>query len=494
MKAIEEINVAHVLSSGSFALVYACDIGVYKHFKTNNNEDTMEATRFIPLELSILRALQHVPFFVQLQDIIIDKELVSGITIARYKQDLNSYIKNTQYKEHRVIQKIMYHLVSALFYLHSINILHGDIKPGNILIDHNKNAVLCDFNSCHTLSPVNKKSLNYRYTYTLWYRPPEIFLKQKINLQADIWSLGIVFSEIFFGRIGILATPEELEDNYANHNNIFMRQLGYFGTPHEYSSVYKNYKPRYEYFFKKIGITEDNMLCNFLRSMLQIMPYQRNSSKQLLDHEYFSTIPKIIPFKTPNMVIDEANILKNTPYKSYCKEMNNLKNNLQQTLTHSFKYCSITTLQYEVFNFAHYIFVLTNNNQHSVRFQLGVCAILATKILDPTNYFIDEASYEDSKIYEQELLMSLDYKIHFQNTLYYKMYLNGPLTEFQNNLLYATLFSSYPEDFTTTEEVKCKILDYANGKNIEEKYYKDLQKILAKNESILKDTTDESNK
>ena len=494
MKAIEELNVAHVLNSGSFAVVYACDIGVYKHFKTIEVENSYEANRFIPLELSILRALQHVPFFVQLEDIIIDKEIVSGITMTRYKQDLNSYIKNTQYKDHKVIQKIMYHLVSALYYLHSINILHGDIKPGNILIDHNKNAVLCDFNSCHALSPVNRKSLNYRYTYTLWYRPPEIFLQRKINLQADVWSLGIVFAEIFFGRIGILATPEELEDDYASHHNIFMRQLSYFGTPHEYSSIYQAYKPRYEYFFKKIGITEDKMLCDFLRSMLQIMPHQRNSPKQLLDHNYFSTIPKIIPCKTPIGVIEEANILNNTPYKNYYQEMNNLKNILQQTLTESYKYCSLTTLQYEVFHFAHYIFVLTNNNQHSVNFQLGVCTIIALKILDPTNYFIDTSSYEKSEEYEQELLISLDYKLHFQNTLYYKMHQDGPLTQIQNNLLYATLFSSYPEEFTTTDEVKRKILEYANGKNNEEKYYKDLQKILAKNESTLKDIKNESNK
>ena len=116
MKAIEELNVAHVLNSGSFAVVYACDIGVYKHFKTIDTENSYEANRFIPLELSILRALQHVPFFVQLEDIIIDKEIVSGMTMTRYKQDLNSYIKNTQYKDHKVIQKIMYHLLKILPY------------------------------------------------------------------------------------------------------------------------------------------------------------------------------------------------------------------------------------------------------------------------------------------------------------------------------------------------------------------------------------------
>lgn len=495
MKAIEELNLNHALSTGSFSVVYACDIGVYKHYKQQKTKDSMEANRFIPLELSILRSLQHVPFFVQLEDIIHDKDVVIGATMVRYKQNLNTFIKNMQHKDHTKAQKIMYQLLCALQMLHSINVLHGDIKPENILLDHNNNAVLCDFNSCHMLSPVNKKSVNNRYTYTLWYRPPEIFLRKKITLQADIWSLGIVFSELLLGRTGILATIEELEDNYTSHHTIFMRQLKTFGTPLEYTSMYPAYKPRYELFFNKLCIVKQPKLCNLIRSMLQIMPHQRDGPKQLLDSDYFETIPKIIVEKTPQMVIDEANILHRTPYKSYYQEMNELKNNIQATLKESFKYCSMTTLQYEAFHLAHYIFVLTSNNtEHPIKFQLAVCLIIAVKILDPCNYFIDETLYHKAQEYEQTLLASLDYKVHFQNTVYYKLTINSPLCKNLNDLLYASLFMSYPEEFTTTEEIAAKLINYSQEKNTNEKYYKDLQKIITKNESILKSISNEPNK
>ena len=489
MKAIQELSLQHKVGEGSFATVFALDIGVYKHYKEQQCKDSYDARRFIPLELSILRALNQVPFFVQMEHIIHDNQTTVGVTMTRYKTNLSKYIEN---KQHKADQKIMYHLLNALYYLHSIDVLHGDIKPGNVLLDQHNNALLCDFNSCHMLSPVNTKSSNYMYTYTLWYRPPEVFLQKKIDLQADVWSLGIVFCEMIIGRVGMLATTEEMEDNYVTNKTIFMRQLKTFGTPLEYTQTYPQYKPRYELFFQKIGISKEPSLCSLIRSMLQIMPHQRDNPKQLLNNQYFTSAIKIEPLSTPQYVISQADVLYKTPYKSYYNEMNNLKEAIRETLTESYKYYSITTLQYEAIHFAHYIFVLTNNNkEHSIQFQLGVCLIIALKILDPSNYYIDEVTFDKATQYEQEILSNLDYKVHFQNTLYYQMHQQGPLTKELNDLLYASLFASYPEEFNTTKQVMEAVM---SGKQNQNKYYKDLQKIVAKNESILKSTKDEPNK
>jgi hypothetical protein len=172
--------------------------------------------------------------------------------------------------------------------------------------------------------------------------------------------------------------------------------------------------------------------------------------------------------------------------------MSNLKEAIRETLTESYKYYSITTLQYEAIHFAHYIFVLTSDNkEHSVQFQLGVCLIIALKILDPSNYYIDEVTFDKATQYEQEILSKLDFKVHFQNTLYYQMHQQGPLSKELNDLLYASLFASYPEEFDSTKQVMEALL---SGKQNQNKYYKDLQKIVAKNESILKNIKDEPNK
>jgi len=47
--------------------------------------------------------------------------------------------------------QIVYKLLCAFKFLHSANVIHRDIKPGNILIDSNFNVKICDFGISRTL-------------------------------------------------------------------------------------------------------------------------------------------------------------------------------------------------------------------------------------------------------------------------------------------------------------------------------------------------------
>lgn len=75
-------------------------------------------------------------------------------------------------------------------YLHSMNIIHRDIKLENIIIDSKKNVKIIDFGfgSCTPKS----KLLNF-FCGTPSYMPPEIVLKKNyIGPYVDIWSIGIL--------------------------------------------------------------------------------------------------------------------------------------------------------------------------------------------------------------------------------------------------------------------------------------------------------------
>ncbi|KZN93883.1 putative serine/threonine-protein kinase KIN1-like protein [Penicillium chrysogenum] len=84
-------------------------------------------------------------------------------------------------------QKILADMASALAFVHDSNIVHNDVKPGNILYSPSRGAVLIDF------------GLSFRDGHpspgggSPWYLPPEFTLDWNYRgLPSDIWALGIV--------------------------------------------------------------------------------------------------------------------------------------------------------------------------------------------------------------------------------------------------------------------------------------------------------------
>lgn len=54
---------------------------------------------------------------------------------------------------------LLYHLLCALNYMHTANIMHRDIKPANLLVDSECNVKICDFGLARS-DPF--RSYNYR--------------------------------------------------------------------------------------------------------------------------------------------------------------------------------------------------------------------------------------------------------------------------------------------------------------------------------------------
>ena len=109
---------------------------------------------------------------------------------------------------------------SALAHLHEHGILHLDVKPSNVLIDHNGHAVLIDLNlSAHRLAAA---SLGFRGTPP--YAAPELldalqhggYCSVPPSLTADIYSLGALCCELLCGTLPWRTEPRDSRQTKCN--------------------------------------------------------------------------------------------------------------------------------------------------------------------------------------------------------------------------------------------------------------------------------------
>jgi serine/threonine protein kinase len=88
---------------------------------------------------------------------------------------------------------VMVQIALGVKYLHDHNIIHGDIKPSNILIFKSRKNIhvkLSDFGLsyfCFT------GRIYTNDAYTCGFKPPEIFSSQSYSFSSDIWALGQTF-------------------------------------------------------------------------------------------------------------------------------------------------------------------------------------------------------------------------------------------------------------------------------------------------------------
>ncbi|KAI7872832.1 hypothetical protein BDF14DRAFT_1749213 [Spinellus fusiger] len=100
-------------------------------------------------------------------------------------------------------------LLSGLAYLHDNNVVHRDIKPDNILIDHQGQLKLTDFGASKILAKgqktMGKSTLNMNAnspTGTPMYMAPEVITGGDTGRKGsmDIWSLGCCIVQMSTGR------------------------------------------------------------------------------------------------------------------------------------------------------------------------------------------------------------------------------------------------------------------------------------------------------
>jgi eukaryotic-like serine/threonine-protein kinase len=106
-------------------------------------------------------------------------------------------------------------ICEALQYAHSLDVIHCDIKPANILISNEGEIKLTDFGIARSMSSTISRYINMG---TFAYMSPEQALGKKPTPETDIFALGIISYEMLSGGIPPFASVKgvnNLTDNIS---------------------------------------------------------------------------------------------------------------------------------------------------------------------------------------------------------------------------------------------------------------------------------------
>lgn len=152
----------------------------------------------IKREIKILQNLKGGPNIIQLQDIVKDP-------ISRIPSLIFEYVNNTNFKTLYPtftdfdVRYYMFEILKALDYCHSCGIMHRDVKPHNVMIDHQKKQLrLIDWGLAEFYHP--KQTYNVRVA-SRYFKGPELLVNMRMyDYSLDMWSLGCMFAGMIFQK------------------------------------------------------------------------------------------------------------------------------------------------------------------------------------------------------------------------------------------------------------------------------------------------------
>lgn len=92
-------------------------------------------------------------------------------------------------------------MASGLGAVHDLNIVHRDIKPGNILFKEDGSLTITDFGVAkHITDEYEDITVNNMVVGTPYYISPEQGSGMKVDQRSDLYSLGVIFYQMLTGK------------------------------------------------------------------------------------------------------------------------------------------------------------------------------------------------------------------------------------------------------------------------------------------------------
>jgi YVTN family beta-propeller protein len=97
--------------------------------------------------------------------------------------------------------RVLRQVAEALDYAHARDVIHRDLKPGNVLLDESGNACLADFGLAKTMAGSRDLTATGSILGTPAYMSPEQARGDKLDARSDVYSFAVMIYEALSGRL-----------------------------------------------------------------------------------------------------------------------------------------------------------------------------------------------------------------------------------------------------------------------------------------------------
>lgn len=186
------------------------------------------------------------------------------------------------------LKRYLFQAAQGLAYLHGQGLIHGDIKPSNILI-YPDGAKLGDFGTARSIAGLYLPP--GVVLGTIWYRAPELLLgSTQLHAAGDVWALGCTMYEAWTQYYAFPAKPHAVTNQLEHILGLIpLDVMMWPEAVHlpQWRAEYASRPVNPQRLYRRI---HDSQLIDLLEHIFVVNPEQRYTMLQVLTHPFFDEV------------------------------------------------------------------------------------------------------------------------------------------------------------------------------------------------------------